>query len=234
LTSGTDVGAAGEPTRATGPSRTRTQPEAVVDTAEIQRVGPSRPRRISSPYDHVHEEPERRAPAPMGLQIAVWLLFVIFVIGLVALAVEHFHPSWIANLRNTVGSPSTRTHHHANGTSSSSTSNPSTHPSVLTETSSNAKGATYSVPTSSSYTLVVAVPNRCYIDVTQPPNSRNYVFAATVAPSQSPKSIAVNGPSTLELGAQTTSVIVKVAGKQVGDISAPKAGYIYTFLPSKS
>ncbi len=170
----------------------------------------------------------------MGLQIVVWLLFAVFVVGLVGLAVEHFHPSWVAHLRNTVGSPSTRSHHPAVGSNGNSTSNSSTHPSVLTETGSSAKGATYSVPTSSSYTLVVTVPNRCYIDVTSPPNTRNYVFASTIDTSQSPKSISVSGPSTLELGAQTSSVAVKVAGKQVGVITSPKPGYIYTFLPSSS
>jgi hypothetical protein len=170
----------------------------------------------------------------MVLQILVWLLFVVFVAGLVGLAVEHFHPSWVANLRNTVGAPAGRATHHAVGSKSRSKSTAATRSAVLTETSSSAKGATYSVPTSSSYTLVVSVPNRCYIDVTSPPNSKSYAFASTIDASESPKSIPVKGPSTLLLGAQTISVAVKVAGKQVGVISSPKPGYIYTFLPSGS
>lgn len=234
MTSGTEIGPAGEPTRATGPTRTRTQPEAIVDTAEIQPLAPSRPRRISTPSEHVSEEPERRAPAPMGLQIAVWLLFVVFVLGLVGLAVEHFHPSWIAFLRNTSPNGSTRAHHHAPVSSGASKLSSSAHESVLTEESSSTKGAKYSVPTTSSYTLVITVPNRCYIDVAAPPNSRSYVFASTINTSESPKSISVNGPSSLELGAQTTSIVVEVGHNSVGEISTPKSGYIYTFLPSHS
>lgn len=171
----------------------------------------------------------------MGLQIVVWLLFVVFVVGLVGLAVEHFHPSWIANFRNTVGSPSGASHHQAAGSKGNSPSTSSTHASVLTETASSDKGATYSVPSSSSYTLVVTVTNRCYIDVTSPPNSKHYAFASTIEANQSPKSISVNGRSTLELGAKTISVTVKVAGKQIGVISSPRTGpFIYTFLPSSS
>jgi hypothetical protein len=230
LTSGTEVGAAGEPTRATGPARTRTQPEAIVDTAEIQPVAPSRPRRISSPYEHAFEEPERREPAPMGLQILVWLLFVVFVIGLVGLAVEHFHPSWITFLRHTIPAKNAPARHHHSASSTSTTSH-STNNGTLTLTSSTAKGATYSVPTSSAYTLVVSVPNRCYIDVVSPPGSKNYVFFGTIDTQQSPKSIQVTGSSALLLGARTTSVAVDVAGKQVGKIT-PQVGYTYTFVPT--
>ncbi len=230
MTSGTEVGAAGEPTRATGPTKTRTQPESIVDTAEIQPVASSRPRRIPTPHEHAYDEPDRHAPAPMGLQIAVWLLFVVFVVGLVGLAVEHFHPSWVSFLRNTA---TTSNGHHHGAASNSKTSPPSsTHSSALTAQSSTPTGATYLVPSSSTYTLVVSVPNRCYIDVASPPNSKNYVFASTIDASQSPKSITVHGSSSLELGAQTTSIAVEVSGKQVGVISTPRAGYIYTFIPS--
>lgn len=229
MTSGTEVGAAGEPTRATGPTRTRTQPEAIVDTAEIQPVAASRPRRISSPYEHTFEEPERREPAPMGLQIGVWLLFVVFVIGLVGLAVEHFHPSWITFLRNTIPAKSAPAGHHHHTSSTSTTS--ASHGNSLTQTSSSAKGATYSVPTAAAYTIVISVPNRCYIDVVSPPGSKNYVFFGIIDAQQSPKSIQVTGTSALLLGAHATSVTVDVAGKQVGQIT-PQVGYTYTFVPS--
>jgi hypothetical protein len=230
LTSGTEVGAAGEPTRATGPTRTRTQPESIVDTAEIQLVASSRPRRIPTAHEHAYEEPERRVPAPMGLQIAVWLLFVVFVVGLVGLAVEHFHPSWVSFLRNTA--TTSNGHHHGAASNSTPSTSSSTHSSALTAESTTATGATYLVPSASTYTLVVSVPNRCYIDVASPPNSKNFVFASTIDASQSPKSITVHGSSSLELGAQTTSVAVEVSGKQVGVISTPRPGYIYTFIPS--
>lgn len=231
MTSGTDVSAAGEPTRATSQTRTRTQPEAIVDTAEIAPVGPSRPRRISSPYERLYEEPDRRQPAPVALQSVVWLLFVIFVIGIVGLAVEHFHPSWISFLRRTISQPTTQPRHHRHGSGSSSniTAPPSN---VLTEQSSTAKGATYSVPTSASYTLVISVPNRCYILVESPPNSTNYVFARTISKSESPQSIPVSGTSSLELGAQTMSVTVDVSGRKVGEILDPRTGYIFKFVPT--
>ncbi|MGA8296780.1 MAG: hypothetical protein WB770_07035 [Acidimicrobiales bacterium] len=232
MTSGTEVGAAGEPTRATGPARTRTQPEAIVDTAEIEKVAPSRPRRISSPYERQFEEPEHRAPAPMGLQILVWLLFVVFVVGIVGLAVEHFHPSWISFMRNTIGTHSPSSHNHSVGSNSSSTSLAQTNSTGLTKQSSNAKGATYVVPTTASYTIVVTVANRCFVGVTSPPSSKHYVFASTIDASQSPEAIQVAGSSSLLLGAQATSIAVKVSGKQVGEISPPQLGYTYTFNPS--
>ena len=169
----------------------------------------------------------------MGLQIAVWLLFVVFVVGLVGLAVEHFHPSWVSFFRNTATTPSNG-HRHGTASNSTTSTPSSTHSSALTAQSSTTRGATYLVPSPSTYTLVISVPDRCYIDVTSPPNSKNYVFASTIDASQSPKSITVRGPSSLELGAQTTSITVDVSGKQVGVISTPKAGYIYTFIPSTS
>jgi hypothetical protein len=158
-------------------------------------------------------------------------LFVAFVLGLVGLAVEHFHSSWINSLRNTALNGSTRTHHHRGGSKPHTSSS---HTNALTKLSSNTKGATYSVPTASTYTLVIVVPDRCYIGVASPPNSKHYVFASAIVPSQGPKSIPVSGSSSLELGARTTSITVEVAGKSVGEISPAKSIYIYTFVPSGS
>ena len=233
MTSGTDVGAGEEPTRVAQRTKSNVElsSESVVITAEIPLVGPSRPRRIGVANEGWYEQPERRAPAPIAIQLVVWFLFVLFLVGLGGLLVEHFHPIWLDFLRNkpTQSAPG----RHAVGTPSSATtgSRPSS-PSAFALTSSNAGGATYSVPSTSSYELVVAVANPCYIAVTAPPKSKHYVYAHTITPADSPAKIQVSGPSSLMLGARATSIIVEVNAKHVGTISPPKSSFTYTFVPS--
>ena len=79
--------------------------EATVVTAEIPVTTP-----LTSPTGARHAGDdalyERLQPAPAALRVAVWLLFFVFLIALIALAVEHYHPDWLSFLRNSSASSS--------------------------------------------------------------------------------------------------------------------------------
>ena len=234
MTSGTDVGAGEEPTSVAQQTKSNVEssPESVVITAEIPLVPQSRPRRISVAGDGWYAaQPERRAPAPVAIQLVVWLLFFLFLIGLAGLLVEHFHPSWLEFLRYKPAQSSP--HHPAAGAANDTTS--STRPpsaSGFALTSSSPSGVTYSVPSPSKYTLVVAAANPCYVAVKVPPKSSHYVYARTITQAESPVAITVSGSSSLMLGARATTVTVEVNAKRVGTISAPRSAFTYTFVPS--
>ena len=238
MTNDNDTGEGGKPTRVNpqAASSGAPQPESVITTAEIQRISvPPIPQFARG--DGWHPDIERRLPAPWGVELAVWILFVLFVLGLIGLAAEHFHPGWVASLRNTT---SVGTQHGTTGATSTTTpssgSSTTTLPSralgklVLLTTST--KGATYSVPTSSSFTIVVATTNPCYTLVKSPPTAAHFVFAATITPKQSPEAISVSGPASVILSAQASAITIKVGTKQVGSIAPPRAFITYTFKPS--
>lgn len=201
--------------------------ESVVITAEIPLVSTSRARRISAPSGPSLPERERRDSAPVALQLFVWFLFALSVVGLAGLAVEHFHPSWVGFLRN---APAKSTaHHHAGASSNGSNGNSR---SRFALTASSATGATYSVPTASSYELLVAAQNACYVEVKVPPRSSHFLYAQTITPSSSPATFRVRGASSLYLAARATSLVVEVNSSRVGTISPPKPFFTYTFIPS--
>ena len=230
MTSGTDVGAGEEPTRVDRQSKSNTEPhpESVVITAEIPLASASRARRIGAPSGPSLPERERRDSAPVALQLFVWFLFVLFVVGLAGLAVEHFHPSWVGFMRNAPAKSTARGHAGAsNGSNGNSKSG-------FALTASSATGATYSVPTASSYELLVAAQNACYVEVKVPPKSSHFVYAHTITQSTSPATIRVTGASSLYLAARATSLVVEVNSSRVGTISPPKPFFTYTFIPSST
>ena len=236
MTNDNDTGEGGKPTRV-NPQATSSgapQPESVITTAEIPRISvPPVPQFARG--DGWHPDIERRLPAPWGVELAVWILFVLFVLGLIGLAAEHFHPGWVASLRNTTSVGTQRGTTGATSTTNPSSGGSTTLPSralgklVLLTTST--KGATYSVPTSSSFTIVIATTNACYTLVKSPPTAAHFVFAATITPKQSPEAISVRGPASVILSAQASAITIKVGSKQVGSIAPPWAFITYTFKP---
>jgi hypothetical protein len=82
-----------------------TSAASMVDTTEIPiAVAGPMGARYSYVGDGRYNDRQRRAPAPIALRAAVWVLFAIFVITLIGLAVEHFHPTWISFLRESSSS----------------------------------------------------------------------------------------------------------------------------------
>ena len=229
MTSGTNVGAGEEPTRVVEQRApdADTGAESVLITAEIPQFATDRIRRTEASGPTWRPSPEARQPAPALLRTAVSFLFLLVVLGAVGLAVEHFHPDWLASLRNTTGTTTGAAAHQNSSTGGSSLPVSGT----FALESSNAKGATYSVP-SSSYVLVVGTTNRCWTTVKAPPSSAQYTFARTISPAQSPKAIKITGPAAVTLSAHATSLTIEVASKRVGSIDPPKEFFTYTFVPS--
>ena len=229
MTSGTNVGAGEEPTRVVErPSAgAHTNAESVLITAEIPQFTTDRGRRTELAAPTWRPSPESRQPAPALLRTAVSFLFLLTVLGAVGLAVEHFHPGWLAFLRNTTGTTKGAAAHRTSATGGSSLPVSGT----FALDSSNAKGATYTVP-SSSYVLVVGTANRCWTTVKAPPGAPQYVFAGTISPAQSPKAIRITGPAAVTLSAHATSLTIEVGSKRVGSIDPPKEFFTYTFVPS--
>ena len=230
----------GQPTDTSPPAvaPTSPQPEAIITTAEIPRVSVAPSTHFPRTADAWHPDVERRLPAPWGLELAVWLLFVLFVVGLIGLAIEHFHPSWVAFLRNTV----TTTHQRsARGTTSSTapsasgvpTSQSSAALGKLVLVSATKNSVTYSVPTSKGFSLVVSTANPCWTQVKSPPTSAHYLFAATITPKQSPEVIELNGPASVVLGAHASALTIKVGSTKIGSITTPRPLLTYTFAPTR-
>ncbi len=223
--------------RRTAPRATR-QPESVITTAEIPRVAPTPSPQFPRTADGWHPDIERRLPAPWALQLAVWVLFVLFIVGLVGLAVEHFHPSWIGFLRNTASTPHQRTGHGTTtstnpSSTSSSTTRPATRIGKLTLVSATKSDITYSVPTSTGFSIVVSTSNACYTLVKSPPGSAHYLFAATITPKQSPEAIKLVGPASVVLDNHVSGLDIKVGSTSIGSITAPQPFITYTFLPTR-
>lgn len=238
VTTGDDAGESGKSTRvnrrAAAPARP--EPESTITTAEIPRVapapGPQFPR-----GDGWHPDIERRLPAPWGLRVAVWVLFVLFVIGLVGLAVEHFHPSWVGFLRNSTTATKANSGHGSTPSTSSptgsSTSQPPTGLGKLALVSTTKSATTYSVPTSAKFSIAIYTNNRCYTLVKSPPTAVAYLFAATITPQQSPVVIKLDGPASVVLDAHASALAVKVGSKVIGSITPPQPLLTYIFTPAR-
>ncbi|HUZ21277.1 MAG TPA: hypothetical protein VMU75_11970 [Acidimicrobiales bacterium] len=170
----------------------------------------------------------RRLPAPFLLRLFVWFVFFLLVLGAVGLAVEHFHPTWLSFLRNTA-SPAVA------GPASGSTTSSSTPAasSGFRRVAANATGATYSVP-ASSYTIELTLFQACWTKIKSPPSAATYLLEQTLLPSESPKLVNVSGSSSVDLAAQASSITIRSGSTVLGEITAPKVAYTYTFVASTS
>jgi hypothetical protein len=94
-------GAAARLPETTAVGRTTAGLEATAVTAEIPVTTPVSAARQGPRFAQDRDyEPADLLPAPVGLRLLVWILFFVFLVALVALAVEHYHPDWLSFLRN--------------------------------------------------------------------------------------------------------------------------------------
>jgi hypothetical protein len=232
VTNGIKSGEGALPTRANRQAATppAPHPESAITTAEIPRI--SAPVAQFPRGDGWHPEIERRLPAPWGLQLAVWALFALFVLGLVGLAVEHFHPGWISGWRNTIPTGQTSANTSSTSPGAGSTTLPTSKLGKLVLIAATKSSATYSVPTSSGFTLVVSTNIPCYTLVKSPPTESGYAFAATITAKQSPEVINLTGPASVSLGASASALTIKVGSVEIGTITPPQALLTYIFTPT--
>jgi hypothetical protein len=160
----------------------------------------------------------RRAPAPLGLRILLWLVALLLVVAGAGLAVAHLKPAWLSALRvgNGTGSTATTSPPRASSTtaapshrSSSGTSHHQT--GGVQETSTGSTSATVSVP-SAEYTVLVQAQHPCWVQATLP-TSATPVFASVVPAGGQQTFHSANGRLALELGASGVTVSVTEAGK---------------------
>ena len=237
VTNGNETGESGKPTRVNPRTAApaAAHPESAITTAEIPRVSAA-PVAQFVRGDGWQPDIERRLPAPWGLQLAVWVLFVIFVVGLVGLAAEHFRPGWVAFLRNTTA-PGPR-HISTSPTSStspgtgSSTTQPGPGLGKLALIAATRTSATYSVPTTSEFSLTVSTVNPCWTLVKSPPTESGFVFAATITAKLSPQVIKLDGPASVALGASASALTIEVGSTDVGSIKLPHPFITYIFKPT--
>ena len=154
----------------------------------------------------------RRAPAPLGLRLLLWLVVLLLVVAGAGLAVAHLKPAWLRSLRvggspvagqapSTTGAPAHRpapasTHHGSGG---------------VVETSTGNTSATVTVP-GSAYTVVVDAQHPCWVQASVP-TSATPVFASVVAAGGEQTFHSANGRLSLELGASAVTVSVIESGK---------------------
>lgn len=173
----------------------------------------------------------RRLPAPLALRVTVWALALLVLIGCAGLVVEHFQPSWLDPLRHTVAPP---------GLAPAGTGNPATGTrgasSGMRLVSEDATGVVYAVP-ATTFTFVVDVAQRCWVQVTSPvvdvahPLHGPMAFGRTLA-AGSTVQISESAPSTLFVGASGASLRVLVGPKAVGTLPSLRVSFTYTFVPS--
>ena len=156
----------------------------------------------------------RRAPAPLGLRLALWLVALLLVVAGAGLAVAHLKPAWLRSLRvgdtpaaitgrvpSTTAAPAHRSapasaHHGSGG---------------VVETSTGNTSATVTVP-GSAYTVVVDAQHPCWVQASVP-TSATPVFASVVAAGGEQTFHSANGRLSLELGASAVTVSVIESGK---------------------
>ncbi len=168
-----------------------------------------------------------REPAPFLLRLFVWLLVFLVVLGGAGLAVEHYHPSWLAFARNTGSSAVVVT---APGDTTGSTSAAVAPTGGFHLVANSAKGATYATG-ANAYSLVIRFTHPVWTVVASPAGSKTYLVEQTLQPNASPKQVIVNGSASVQLSASTKAIDVLVGGKRVGSVADPAVGDVYTFRP---
>ena len=154
----------------------------------------------------------RRAPAPLGLRLVVWLVVLLLVVAGAGLAVAHLRPAWLSSLR--AGATTATTAHVPTTTAPAHTSTPgTTHHGAggIVETTTGSTSATVTVP-AADYTVVVQAQNPCWVQASVP-TSATPVFASVMPAGSQQTFHPANGHLALELGASGVSVSVTEAGK---------------------
>ena len=161
----------------------------------------------------------RQQPAPSALRVFVGALALVLLGTLSGLVLLHDRPALFASLRNEVArspSPTRRT-------------SPGIVSTDIHLLSSSLGGAIYRVPTV-SYAIVLTIDQPCWVTVSSPPRGAA-VFAATLLPTSSPKTLELHGSSSIMVAARAVSIEIAEGSRSLGTIDAPIVGYTYTFDP---
>lgn len=178
----------------------------------------------------------RRLPAPFPIRLIVWLLFLVLLLGLAGLAVERYHPDWIAFLRRTAPSSSPAPAGGAPASGGPTTGAVATGKagtgSGLALASTTGSATTYTVP-ARSYEVVLRFPHDDWVRVTSPAGTSHELLASTLPATDSPRTVQVSGSATVFVGAATTSITIVAGGHELGVVRFPQAGRNYDFVPRR-
>jgi hypothetical protein len=212
---------------AVAPRHLRASAPALAEATTITAELPTAVGRGYRPLpEHPSRRPGRRDPAPELLRFVVWVLAFAVLIAGAGLVVEAVRPAWFSFLRETTPSPSARG---GSNNSTKSTSAPTTN--AFSPVSEGSTSATYQVP-SSTFTIAVLSPGRCYVEIKEPPSSSSWAYAQTIPGSAKAADFAVSGPSSVQLEASATSLTVLSGSRVVGVIKDPREAYTYIFDPA--
>lgn len=185
---------------------------AFTSTAQVPSVAGLSPQGLDPflPTGMVPALPARRAPAPLGLRIAVWMTALLVVAGLVLLGIHQARPAWLQGIEVGLApaaatAPTTPAPH-------SSTTTPSRQSGPVRISQSGSDSATVTV-SSTQYTVLVSVQGqRCWVQASTPGSSAP-VFASVVPQGAQQSFQPDKGQLTVELGASGVTVSVTLAGK---------------------
>jgi hypothetical protein len=222
--------------RARGSSTTKAAPARLAasfaeteTTAEIPVVDSTtaRPRRAVELDDGTLWYPgvSKRLPAPFWLRVFVWLLFFALLVGLAGLAVERYHPGWLAIFRKV--SPSGVT------TASTAGSSQGVGGAGLRRVRSTSRATTYAVA-ASSFSIVLVFDHPCWTRIASPAGSSHDLIAQTLPASASPEVVKVRSSASVYLGASTQQIAITSAGRTLGVVQAPRVGHSYDFISAAS
>jgi hypothetical protein len=172
---------------------------------------------------------KHKYPAPSFLRVTVWLLALFVMIGASVLVMGHFQPSWIDPLRLVASGPGQS----GGGGTASTTVPASAHSSNKMQiTSQTATSLTYSVP-GRTYVLVITTTQRCYVVVKSLATGTDLINSTLSAGATQTVSVS-SGSATVEAYAGGSSLSVRVAHAQVGNISSLGYAITYKFDPTNS
>jgi hypothetical protein len=163
--------------------------------------------------------PRRRGyvrPAPLPLRIAVWATGVLVAVGLIGLAVNHWHRQWLADLhiiRSTTQTSGPGSGGAQFGALTSPPSSSQTGTPVVTQADTGPVSSTVTVR-SPTFRVVVAALQPCWIYVTNP-QSATSVFTGTLQAGQVSTFDSANGQLSIQVGASQVALAVKVHNKLV-------------------
>jgi hypothetical protein len=150
-------------------------------------------------------------PAPWLLRGAVWTTASLLAVALVALAVQHYQPQWLADI-HIVRHPVVATPTTAAPSTPGAPGAPA-RSALVTQTNTGAGSATIAVR-ASNYTVRVGAWAPCWTEVHNP-QSFAPVFAATLQAGQLKDFNSSNGQLTVSMSAVHVTVQVRINGKTV-------------------
>ncbi|HTZ10211.1 MAG TPA: helix-turn-helix transcriptional regulator [Acidimicrobiales bacterium] len=178
--------------------------------------------------------PPPRRPLPVVLGVAIWCTLVLLVVGAAGLAVHHWRPQWLVDIRveHVPSHTPTTVATQGAGTGSSPTTVPK-HSSPVTLTSNGVASASVSVHAATYSVVVAANGGPVWVRGTVP-QAFAPVVNETLPAGQDATIPAGNGQLTLSLGSSYALVAVQIDGKTApGFLFKPSAApYVMNFTSS--